>query len=358
MNMRRTELRELAEARKGPCLSIFAPGGAEADSAGEVSRLKGLIERGRQLLESQGWTAEVSEEVCRPMRTLAAQCRSGRREGEGCALFGAPGFFRVYPVPFDLPELVAVAGGFHLKPLIPLVEASSGFHLLALSHGAARFYHGDREGLEEVDDVALPLSPFAVAAGEDGHRRALDHLIFHGYRARDERRKQLLTGWFRRVDETIRCRLGQEGDPLVLAGVGYLCSLFRHVSRAEYVLEQEIHGSPEGIGAGELHQRGQAIADSFFQAMRERTVDEYYQLWHTPRASNDVRNIASAARDGRIKTLFVSSDFHPGPPPLELGDRELLDAAALQTFIAGGRVYTVTPELVPGRGAAAAIFRY
>ena len=345
-SMKRTDLRELAETRRGPCLSIFVPGREDTDSAGEIARMKVLIERGRQLLGGQGWPAEVSEELCRSMRALAAQCHSGRREGKGCALFGAPGFFRVYPIPYDLPEMVAVAGGFHLKPLIPMVEASSGFYLLALSLGGARFYRGDRDRLEEVREVAIPQSPFVGNAGDDGHR------------ARDERHRQLLMSWFRRVDETIRGRLGPEGDPLVLAGVGYLCSLFRHVSRSECLLEEEIHGSPEGAGEEELRRRGQAIAESFFQAMREKTVDEYYQLWHTPRASNDVRNIASAARDGRIKTLFVSTDFRPGPPPLEREDRDLLDAAALQTFIAGGRVYTVTPELVPGRGAAAAIFRY
>lgn len=39
-------------------------------------------------------------------------------------------------------------------------------------------------------------------------------------------------------------------------------------------------------------------------------------------------------------------------------DQDLLNAAAMQTFIAGGTVCAAPPGEVPGRGSVAAIFRY
>jgi hypothetical protein len=39
-------------------------------------------------------------------------------------------------------------------------------------------------------------------------------------------------------------------------------------------------------------------------------------------------------------------------------DQDLLNVAAMETFVAGGTVYAVPPDEVPGRGSVAAVFRY
>jgi len=77
-----------------------------------------------------------------------------------------------------------------------------------------------------------------------------------------------------------------------------------------------------------------------------------------------------AAYEGRIDTLFVSVGLqrwglfdpdtntvhlHPEPKP---GDEDLLDFAAIQTFVNGGKVFAVEPEAVPDDRNVAAIFRY
>ena len=40
------------------------------------------------------------------------------------------------------------------------------------------------------------------------------------------------------------------------------------------------------------------------------------------------------------------------------GDEDLLDAAAIQTFLNGGKVYAVEPDKVPDQATIAAVFRY
>jgi hypothetical protein len=42
----------------------------------------------------------------------------------------------------------------------------------------------------------------------------------------------------------------------------------------------------------------------------------------------------------------------------EVYDEDLLDFAAVHTFINGGMVYVVAPDSVPGGQHAAAVFRY
>jgi hypothetical protein len=96
----------------------------------------------------------------------------------------------------------------------------------------------------------------------------------------------------------------------------------------------------------------------------------YYQLWHSPRASNNLADISEAARRGRIETLFAATDFLRANPVDNLsGDDvvatrdskstpDVLSLAAIDTSIAGGAVYSLQAGCVPGGAEVAALFRY
>ena len=83
-----------------------------------------------------------------------------------------------------------------------------------------------------------------------------------------------------------------------------------------------------------------------------------------------MKKIVPAASDGRIETLFIAAGvqhwgiFNPDTNEIDLhdqmesGDESLLDLAAVQTYLKGGTVYAVEPELVPGGTSAAAVLRY
>jgi hypothetical protein len=55
--------------------------------------------------------------------------------------------------------------------------------------------------------------------------------------------------------------------------------------------------------------------------------------------------------DSRDRTVQVHEAAEPG-------DEDLLDYAAVQTFLNDGTVYAVEPQKVPGSGPLAAVFRY
>jgi hypothetical protein len=88
------------------------------------------------------------------------------------------------------------------------------------------------------------------------------------------------------------------------------------------------------------------------------------------RASNDLERVVPAAHWGRVESLFVAAgvqwwgSFDPDANVVQLcterthGDEDLLDFAAVHTFLNDGDVYRVEPEEVPGGSAVAAMFRY
>jgi hypothetical protein len=90
----------------------------------------------------------------------------------------------------------------------------------------------------------------------------------------------------------------------------------------------------------------------------------------TERASNDIREVIPAAYDGRIESLFVSSDqeqwgtFDPVTRTMHVHrvakfrDEDLLDLAATQTLLHGGAVYALEREHMPDATLIAAVFRH
>jgi hypothetical protein len=136
------------------------------------------------------------------------------------------------------------------------------------------------------------------------------------------------------------------------------------------LLAESITGNPEGLSDEELHQQGWPLVQSHFQRAREEALARYFELAGSGLASSNIREIVAAAYFGRVDAIFVSTrlgqwgafdsetgevqvheDAHPG-------DDDLVDLAAVHTFLNRGAIFTVEPEDVPGSGPVSAIFRY
>lgn len=380
----RSELRQLMDVEREPCVSIYLPTHrAGAETLQNPIRLKNLIREAERWLMEEGDQASVIQALLDPLRGLVDQYEFWQHQADGLALFRSQNIFRRYRVSFAVPELAVVGVRFHLKPLLPALEANQRFYVLGLSQDAVRFYQADSLRITGMEIPDMPDGPFASSGVRGAQRQSHSHTagrrssgrrlaIFHGHGAGEEDRKQVLFSHFRQVDETVRARLDGERGPLVLAAVDYLCPIYRQASSNPDLLAGEIHGNPDSFTAEELHRLAWGIVSAHFQEVRGQAVDEYHQLWHTQRASRDLPVILAAARQGRIKVLFVAVGVQewgrvdPQSAEAEMvsgkqrstQDQDLLNMAAMETFIAGGTVYAVPPGEVPGRGSVAAVFRY
>jgi hypothetical protein len=172
------------------------------------------------------------------------------------------------------------------------------------------------------------------------------------------------------VDTGLRTILRNEHAPLVLAGVEYLLPIYQRATTYPYLLEAGITGNPEGLRPEELQERAWAIVQPHFQRAQEGAAAQYRHLVGTGRATSDIPAIVMAAYDGRIGTLFVpvgvqqwgmfdrESRAVQVHQAAEAGDEDLLDVAAMYTFLKRGTIYAVNPDELPDRSPAAAILRY
>jgi hypothetical protein len=383
MNLLNTdELKALMERHEGPCASVFVPThrrGPEIQQ--DPIRFKNLLKQAEQKLTQNGLRAPEAKELLEPAQALVQDSLFWAHQSDGLAVFISAEVFRQYSFPFNFEELVVVADRFHLKPILPLFSGDGRFYVLALSQNQVRLLQGTRFSIDEVDLNGVPRSLEEAlrtdtpekqihwpASPQGGARKGAP--VFHGHGGGSEDPKDNILQYLRQVDKGLHDLIGNETAPLVLAAVDYLFPIYKEANTYANLLEQGIPGNPEGLTAQHLHEQAWQIIEPYFQRAQQEAAGQYSRLAGTGRTSKDLEDITRAAYLGRVDVLFVATGiqrwgyFDPETDEVGLhdkaepGDEDLLDFAAIQTFVNGGAVYAVEPENVPDDRYLAAIFRY
>jgi hypothetical protein len=382
----RDEIRELLQPCNGPCVSIFLPTfRAGAETLQNPIRFKNLLREAQGQLEGRGLRAAEAEEILGAARELIDDFDFWQHQSDGLALFLARGFRRVFRPARTLPELVIVDNRFYLKPLFPLLTGDGRFYVLGLSQKQIRLFEGDREGLHEIELGPEVPTSLTEALGDQLTEESLQFEassasaigrtgapMYHGHGGGEDDTKPEIQKFFNLVDHGLKKLDLDRKAPLVLAGVEYLQPLYREASEHPNVVEQGIAGNPERLKTEELHRAAWQIVGPRFQEDRRAAAERYGELAGTGRGSSQLAEVLAAAHDGRIDTLWTASGerlwgtFDPGKRAVHIaenghrnGHQDLLDLAAVQTFLNGGTVYAVAPEEVPASGEPlAAVFRY
>jgi hypothetical protein len=377
--VRRADLERLALQGTGPCVSLFLPthrGGREVQQA--PIRLKNLLRQAADGLEANGASAPTIESLLAPLRRLLDNRPFWLSQSDGLALYSRPGWWGSFRVPLDLPELAVVADGFHVTPLLPLLTGDGHFFVLALSQNQIRLLEGTRDRLEEVDLPGEPLGGRDALQGEAERQVQLyvadrggvgARGIFHGHGDVGDVQEERVLQYFRSVDRRLREVLAGEDAPMVLAAVEHLAPLWRRSNTYPHLVDQTLPGNPEELRPDQLHTRAWPIVEPLFLRAQRDAVARYDQLAGTGLTSQDPQEIAGAAEEGRIETLFVSRQPAGSVTVSATGEaaprrdasgaaREPVESATVNTLTKGGAVYALPSGEVPGGGSAAAVFRY
>jgi hypothetical protein len=287
-------------------------------------------------------------------------------------------------LPLEVGELVVVEDRFHLKPIFPLLSGDGHFYILAVALKNTRLIRASRHHAEEVDlemegvprsleealgELSRRYSQFQPSTSSKTVARSP---IFSGHGTGEDDLKAEIVNYFHRLDDSLR-KIVDRDAPLVLAGVEYLLPRYREASEHPNIQEEGLTGSAEGLRPEELRDLAWPIVEPHFQKDRRRAEERYGELLGTGRSTNRLDEILPAAHDGRVETLFTargvrtwgtydgeSRQIHAQEDQGQQsnGSEDLIDLAAIQTFMNGGTVFAVERDQVPGGGPIAALFRY
>jgi Bacterial archaeo-eukaryotic release factor family 3 len=379
------EIQSLLRKDGGFCVSIFLPTVRVGDTQQNKIRLKNLLRTAEKRLEEHEVRGSEAAELLKPARNLLDDQTWWEHQDEGLALFLAKDVFKSFRLPVAFHELVAVEKRFHLKPLFPLFDGDGHFYILCLTKRDIRLLSCYRFRVQEVDLGDMP-STFQDVMGELTRRytqfqagtssKTVSRMpIFHGHGTGEDDYKAEILKFFQIVDNNLE-HLAVDVDreaPFVLAGVEYLLPRFKEATRLPNVMEEGLTGNPEGLSAEELHAKAWEIVEPYFQRDRRRASERFGELQGTGRAASDIREILPAAHDGRVDALFTArgvriwGTYDPETREVQFqeeqeaqgnGSEDLIDRAAVQTFLHGGKVFAVDQQEVPQGYKAAAVFRY
>jgi hypothetical protein len=383
--LRREDLEALAQPVSGPALSLYMPTHVRGvDTLQDPIRFKNLLKHGEKELEQYGMRSAEARELLQPAYDLLENHTFWQHQGRGLAIFLAKGMVRQYHIPIDLDELVVVGERFHLKPLLRMLTGDGLFYVLALSGDEVRLVDCSRytwrrvplpnsvpRSFEEaqrftVDDEQRQLHTRTSVHGQSGKRPG----IFFGNGPESEDDKARILEYFQTVDRGLREIFHEKRRPLVFAGVEYLLPIYREATAYPNVMGEIVHGNPEGSSDAELHERAWPIVEPAFHKQQEQAADQFKTLQPVGRASHTIKEVVAAAYQGRVDTLFIATGlqhwgiFDPATFAVEShkvarpGDEDLLDFAALQTLLKGGKVFAVEPSEIPDGAPLAAVYRY
>lgn len=374
------DLRRLADTSAEPCVSILMPTHrAGLDQAQDPVRLKNLLKDATDQLIDLGLRAPEAADLLSPVAELLHDAGFWAHQEAALAIYLSDKAFETYRLADETDEVVVVADGFHLKPLLPALATGARFHLLALSQNQVRLLEGTPTHLTEMALTDIPPSLAHVVRFDDRDQQLHSHgadrvgrgrvtASFHGHGGTTDTSKDDLLRFLRAVDEGVVDVTGQSGRPLVLAGVDYVVAAYRNLTNHPGIVDTAIDGNPEQLSAGELQARAWPIVQAVLDDGRRAAADAF--LAGSGPTASAATEVIPAAAAGRVHALFAPADaqlwgtFDEHQSEVvqhdqhEPGDEDLFDVAAIETLMRGGTVYVAPSEEVPGSGPLAAILRY
>ena len=379
MELSHSKLQNLAEQRGSISVSIYMP----AEKAGAETRKNSILfknsisEAEKKLEQTDKATPEITESLNSAKKYIDDH-DFWQHQDLGLAFFINTNSIEYYRLPYSFEGQVEISDRFYLKPLLPLVTNDSKFYLLSLAQNQVQFFLGSHYSIKQIElPESVPTSLAEALKYDDPEKQQQYHSgdpgknpIYHGQGVGTTDNKDEIKRFLQQVDSGLQEILKAENTPLILAGVEFLLPIYHETNSYTNLLEKGITGNPENVSPEKLHQQAWEIIEPHFADQRKQAIDNFGRLADTDEASSQIEQIVSAAVTGQVETLFVAKnaqykgEFDPqsnkvtihSEPTLDSVD--LVDLAAIKTYLQGGKVYILDFQDMPDNTAMSAIFRY
>lgn len=376
-------MQELLAAEKAPCLSIYLPTHRKhPENLQDPIRFKNLLKQLEVSLLLKYSNGEVKKHI-EPFEALADDNNTWNHTFDGLAVFSSAGLFKVVGVHKTFDELAMVADSFHTKPLMQYLQSADRYHVLGLSFHYIRLFEGNRHSLAEIE--LLPDIPRTItdALGDDltdkhstvssyGGTGGESTSMHHGHGGRNEEMEKDAERFFRVVANNIYERYSKPaGLPLILAALPEHHSLFERVSKNPLLLSKSIAVNPTSVSTDKLVKLAWEIMEPEYNMKLNNFVSRLEQARVNGKGSDDYKEVAVAAVEGRVDTLIVEADriIPVRITNLVTGNTQkkdlinpkvddLLDDMGALVMKMGGQVMVLPQGKMPSETGLAAIYRY
>lgn len=376
-------IQELLVADHLPSLSLYMPMHKQRSESSQNKILfKNLVKQMEESLK-QKYLADEIRRFLEPIKTLENNNSVWNNGYGGLAVFSAEGVFRVVGLHQSVEELAIVADSFHTKPLRKYLQSLENYHVLGLNLHGICLFEGNRHSLIEVkfsDDIPKTITD---ALGDESSERNLTYgfyggigggksPMYHGHGDKNEETEKDAEKYFRVVADAIHEHYSKpSGWPLILMALPEHHNLFQKVNKNPLLLSNGISINPSSISIEKLSNMAWEIMEPEYNQRLDGMISKFEQAKADGKGSDDYKDIAIAAVEGRVDTLIVEADRII---PIRITDLitgetkkkdisnpkvdDLLDDMGELVVKMGGEVMVIPKPKMPSETGLAAILRY
>jgi hypothetical protein len=379
----REQFNELANYRGEHCISVYLPthrAGVEVNEKQDALVFKNALQKINNDLQKKNIAPETINRILKPGFELHNNPLFWNNQLDGLAVFMADGYFKTIQLPFKVKEEQFLNHTFFLTPLIPAITSDEEFYVLVLSKHDAQFFEGNAFGMQRIMVEGLPNGMDDVVHFEEkddlrlfrqGGKGGTGSASFHGHGEGQLDDKANIGLYFQEVDRTLFSEvLHDKNKPLLLAGVEYLMPIYKGISKYNFIVDDCICGNQEHENVNSLYAKAREKLVPYFQQRTNKALENYYNQIATSLTSSIPEDVIPASFYAQISDLFICRDehiwgrFNEQDNKLEIhrgqqdGDDDLIDRAAIKTYLNGGGVYVLEKEKMPKEAVIAAFMRY
>jgi hypothetical protein len=376
-------IQDLLAMEGAPCLSLYMPTNRHhPDNQQDPIRFKNLLKELEQSL-LQKYSSEETKSLLTPLKKLIDNPEFWNHNLDGLAVFSAPNLMEIVKLPISAEALAIVADSFHTKPLRKYLQSTDRYHLLGLSRHKFTLFEGNRHSLNEIDlsddipktieealgeestDEHITVASYGGSAGES-------NAMHHGHGGKKDQVDLDAERFFRIVAKAVEENYSKpQGLPLILAALPEHHHLFQKVNNNGSLLPDGVQVNPSSVSREKLVELAWKVMEPAYLANLKNQSEQFIQAKASGNGTDDYKELAVAAVEGRIATLLVEADriiavritnLVTGNTQKKDMDNprvdDLLDDMGELVIKMGGKVVVMPPDKMPTDTGLAGIYRY
>lgn len=368
-------------ASEGPCLSVSLPLSSAPNNQGVKANALEWKETLRTIEPRIQQYGSAGRELLETVRDWDAIAPDLQPQGRSLAVLRSPDVFCITWIEEPVKSRAEIGPRFYIRPLLPDVTRARTFYLLALSQKNVRLLRCTSRTSEEVPFPTHTPTSFDAYMNTAKPDHVLDNrsspgpdvgsskgVMFSTSTEREDKEEHL-AHFFRLIDRGINEVLRGKTDPLVLTAVERELSLYREHNTYPHLAKEAVQGAPNSLKSGEMHARAIDALLRFHEQKIEEALAQYNHKVGGG-ASNRMKDVVTAAHDGRVLTLLISDSLETtgvfdesthtvkGRETGTSQDEDLINDAAVETILHAGQVFVVPNGGMPNGAPLAAIFRF
>jgi hypothetical protein len=358
--MNRNEILELASQKSKHCVSIYIPThqkGHEVKEGHDKINLKNQIKEAEQKLQRKGLLESEITTFLKPVQNLLEDSNFWSNQKQGLAVFVGDNFFKTVSIPHKVEVHTIVNGRMHVKELMKEMEDNDKmYYILRLSqHKPAAFMVSNGNISPVICDIPKDISE--ITKFYDIEKEVQSHTANakHANAPIEDREKEFILEFFRKIDEAIRPAINTGGSyvPLVLVGDERMHAIYEEANTYPNLITHQFSKNFDNHSEKEILEAVNPTISLRFSEDRNKKMQQYNSKAKS--TVSEIADVVEAAYEGRIDALFVGKGHRWGEFDKEnykvrtnQGDECLYNEAAFYTLKNGGEVFVDDAEKVMG----------